>query len=262
MCIAILNRNGVLPKETFENSWRNNPDGGGFAYWDGSKVIIRKELKSAARLWKLYARDRKRHAGDFLIHFRIGTSGLVDLSNCHPFRVSDTAAFIHNGVITDTVKAGNYSDTYHFNEDIVKLIPQRYLNNDGIGRLMSGFIGYSKLVFLIRARAFVVNEHLGYWIEGNWYSNKSHQCTVPAYTYSRPYTGQKYTAYTDNWSRSTEPEPIAAQLTHWDMDKAQEPTYCDNCLKEGATYARSLNADLCPECHRYFNEPTNIAWSS
>jgi len=258
MCIAILNRNGILPQQTFTNSWKANPDGGGYAFYDGRRVVIKKDLKDSDRLWKQYAKDRKRYGGDFLIHFRIGTSGLKDLTNCHPFRISETAAFIHNGIITDTVKAGNYSDTYHFNEDILKRLPQRYLNNHGIVQLMAGFIGYSKLVFLIKGRAFIVNESFGNWSDGNWYSNKSYECTIPKAT---TYGNYQYRApQRDLWNSWSDKGFGQDTYTEYGYDKEPEQVYCDNCMKEGAAYCRALNADLCRDCKQLFEPEKYGAW--
>jgi predicted glutamine amidotransferase len=44
MCIAILNNSGILPKSVFKTAWKNNPDGGGIAWYD-KKIHVFKEMK-------------------------------------------------------------------------------------------------------------------------------------------------------------------------------------------------------------------------
>ena len=67
MCIAILNNKGKLTKETIYNCWDNNPDGAGFTYWNGSELVVIKELQSKKRFFKLYSQHRDKSNNPFAV---------------------------------------------------------------------------------------------------------------------------------------------------------------------------------------------------
>lgn len=176
MCIAVLNTAGKLSKKTIQNCWSANKDGAGIAHVENGKVHIFKEMRSVDKLYKYYDALRSRFEGNIMLHFRIATHGKIDEANCHPFKVNDSMAFIHNGIISQTSKANsNYSDTWHFNEDVVKRLPKGFLRNPAITELLSSYIDYSKLVFLDGDHAYIINEHMGIWDGANWFSNQSYK---------------------------------------------------------------------------------------
>jgi len=199
MCIAILNKKGLITKEALLNSWTANNDGAGFSYHNGKEIVIYKEMKNFALFYSTYKEARKKYTKvPFAVHFRIGTSGLINETNCHPFKVNKNISFIHNGVIFATNYVGEYSDTYHFNKEILQQLPDNWYNSKGIIQMLSDYIGASKLVFLIGANYLIINENMGHWFGGNWYSNNSYKQTIisKAYTYSEPYQ------YTDPYKLS------------------------------------------------------------
>lgn len=176
MCIAILNLNGKISKKHLSNSWENNNQGAGILWNDTEtnslnvfKTYSKKELIS-----KYFELKKIKTTGAVVIHFRIATSGHEKFTNLHPFLVNKNLGFVHNGIIS---KLGNqqYSDTWEFNEMILKKIDKNFLQNDGIFALIEKSIDGSKLVFLDNFGNWkIANEQKGHWYEGNWYSNDSY----------------------------------------------------------------------------------------
>lgn len=177
MCIAILNSKGILSKKTLKTCWDNNSDGAGFAYAEKGKIKVIKEMDNFNTFYGRYLECRKgREDQNFIIHFRITTHGKVDLTNCHPFKVNNELAFIHNGIINNVARHLDYSDTYIFNEVILKKLPKDFIFNSAIIELIDEYIGWSKLVFLTgKGEAVIVGEKSGKWDGGNWFSNDSYK---------------------------------------------------------------------------------------
>lgn len=185
MCIAIYQSAGCrLPKEQMVQSWKSNPDGGGFAYFnENGDIIIEKDMELDGMMRK-YERaiDRYAQTSPFAVHFRIATHGGVNIDNCHPFRVSEDTTLIHNGIIPVMFesKSDPRSDTRVFVEDYLPRLPANWMDDDYLMDMVETFIGGSKLVILSRAGnldAYIANESHGHWSsdEKFWYSNHSYQ---------------------------------------------------------------------------------------
>lgn len=182
MCIAILSPKGTeITAQQFRNCWDNNFDGAGFMYNDDeNKLRVVKEMSNCSKLYKKYARLKKKHPdATFVLHFRISNRGEISRDNCHPFKVNNQLGFVHNGTITDVEKDTVKSDTNVFNRDIMRNMPSLdvdMLNSPAMQALVGKFIGYSKLVFLDNNGKFsIINESKGSWEDGIWYSNDSHK---------------------------------------------------------------------------------------
>lgn len=177
MCIAIVNKYSVLPLETFKNSFENNPDGAGIAYVGNKGIEVIKEMADYKKLYDKYVEIRQETDMPILIHFRIGTSGIKDERNVHPFLVSNSLALIHNGMIDYNIVNKDYSDTWHFTELIKSLKnADRVLNSDSIEfQMLSAFTRGSKVAFLHDSGQFsIINESAGHWAGDTWYSNKTY----------------------------------------------------------------------------------------
>lgn len=176
MCIIAASPQGVIiPKENLEQCFKNNSDGAGFMYHDNG-LVVEKGFFSFDEFYEAYAPHAEKK---IVCHFRIKTHGEKNKDNCHPFLVSEDMAFVHNGIIKIEEDHKEYSDTWHFNEKIIK--PMYRDNRAFIRRLynrelIKGFIGYSKLVFMdSKGRSFIINSNKGEWHEGVWYSNTSYK---------------------------------------------------------------------------------------
>ena len=246
MCIAILNTTGNLSLKTFKICWDANPDGAGLTYYDGDSIQILKEMKNVKVFHEKYLAIRKQFPTiDIAIHFRIATHGKVNITNCHPFKVNRKTAFIHNGMITHFEKNTEFSDTYLFNESILKQLPANFITNTAILEMLGNYIDYSKLVIISGENAVIVNEHLGKWDGGNWYSNSSYK----PYKEITPTKNSQYKySYKDwgDWGDWEAPSLI----------EDETPKICECCTGNvsNTKYNREFNAFICESCSTYFEE--------
>lgn len=257
MCIAILNTGKLLSLKTFKNCWNANPDGAGLTYFDGEQIQIVKEMKSVKLFYNEYADIRKKHPSiDIAIHFRIATHGKINATNCHPFKINKKSAFIHNGMINAIEKSAEYSDTYLFNEIILKKLPANFVNNSATIDLISNFIGYSKLVIISGNDSLIINEHLGHWDAGDWYSNSSYKDAIQ-------YTSVKKTKKGANtWSNWTPsdyfdtfdtPIKIDTRTKAHIINDDEISHICDCCTEHAQSkYNYEYNIFMCDRCVNAF----------
>lgn len=179
MCIAIYKPAGKnVSKKTLKRCWEENPDGGGFMYVSKGAIQITKEVNSFKAWYSKYIKAITANPDkNFVLHFRIATSGKIDLRNCHPFRVNNNLAFCHNGIINIKMpKNSKISDTVTFRNKILRMLPEKWYENEAIIKLIEKFIGSSKLVFLkSTGDVFIINEEKGIWDKDVWYSNTGYK---------------------------------------------------------------------------------------
>ena len=178
MCIAILNIKSTLPTKYIKNSWDNNNQGGGLLFVRAGKLDTFKTYEYKEFLSKYMELRKDKKIKSIVLHFRIATSGFEKFVNLHPFLVNSKLGFVHNGFISGL---GNKekSDTWEFNE-ILKKLPLNFLRNESIKELLSNYIDYSKLIFLDDNNGHtIINEGLGIWEGGNWFSNDSYKDALP-----------------------------------------------------------------------------------
>jgi glutamine amidotransferase len=186
MCIIVVKPKGQeVNKEILERCSKRNGDGQGFAYFceADSKIKVRKNLKHFNQLWSKYKKEilvpKIEKDTTVIWHFRIATHGATSTDNCHPFLATKSiVAFAHNGVINNSVdRTSQKSDTHLFKDNIINHLPDDFLQNEGIMRLMIEYIGmYSKLAFIDKdGDYFIVNESDGEWDDGLWYSNSGYK---------------------------------------------------------------------------------------
>jgi hypothetical protein len=187
MCLAILKLpNSNIPEDYLYNGFMSNSHGAGFAVARGDTLDIHKGFFTFDKFLEAYNKEVN-DENPALIHFRLATHGLMDEANCHPFRINDDYAMIHNGIIP---RFGNRvkSDTREYTDLIlaplfskmdmrrVKLLTKR-------GQRVSGFnlaLLYTvlqtsqgnKIAILGRKGDFLIcGEKSGVWINNVWYSN-------------------------------------------------------------------------------------------
>jgi predicted glutamine amidotransferase len=179
MCIAILNTKSVtLKKKLLNNCWENNGDGAGILYTLDGKMQVFKEMTSFDKFYNEYLRIRKEiPKQNIVLHFRISTHGKINETNCHPFLVHDELGFVHNGMIYDVPTSKDYSDTYMFNEQVLKNLKHEFEYNETMLEVLESFIGSgSKLIFLNSSDDYsIVNEKAGHWNMNCWFSNSSYK---------------------------------------------------------------------------------------
>ena len=198
MCIAILNRSGVLSKETFITCHNNNPDSMGLVYAKRGKLYIKKELDDVDKFYSQYEKIRKSFDGLIAIHFRIGTSGKIDLENCHPFLVNSKLAIIHNGVLSCVDSNKTHCDTWHFAE-LLKKIGTEPMKHKEFREFLAHAISPSKMVFLTNTgRAYILNFDKGVDTKDNWFSNNTYKEERYSYSYDNKYYSNGYWSSKEN----------------------------------------------------------------
>lgn len=164
-------------EEILQNCWNRNSDGAGYAFWDAEKSLW--SVRKGFMKWKDFMESyESNHFGEddcTFVHFRIGTAGLKDGGNTHPFPICDdleamrvtefdtNMLAIHNGVVG---KGDNkYSDTMiYIKEYLHPLMP--VWNDERIRRNVADRIlekGSSRWVVAIGN---------GYWKYGTWANNE------------------------------------------------------------------------------------------
>jgi glutamine amidotransferase len=188
MCIAVVKpKDVVLTKKLLHKCYDNNADSWGFAYPadNGKELVVKRAVSGFRDFWKEYRdvpNDRP-----CLIHFRIATSGQVDVANCHPWLIDKKHALIHNGNIENKLNDkldDNTSDTGAFVETILKplfqdpkLKKKRFWASDAFKWLMEESIGYNNKMVILDATGFftIYNEQQGEHEHGAWFSNKTYK---------------------------------------------------------------------------------------
>lgn len=186
MCIIIAKPEGkILSKDIYEECFRSNPDGAGFAYVKDNKLVVDKGHFIFDRLYDKLRDDEK---AAMLVHFRIATHGEIGKDNCHPFLMQSkqfpqySFALVHNGVLQfrSTQKE---SDTACFIADVLQPTFDRdpYYLDYFPGRLMlERTIGSCNKMVIMRhdsvehkTKVYIINEVAGNKNEGCWFSNMS-----------------------------------------------------------------------------------------
>lgn len=194
MCVICCKpRDIILTEDCIKEMYSGNKDGAGFAYFaeniegqdkDGNHVGPQNEVcivKGIFDLDKFFELYEPHKAKQCLLHFRISTGCRIDGRNCHPFRVNDNLVYVHNGHISliPALTKNDNSDTWNYNESILKPLisasPDLYLKPSFKWMMEASLSTNNKIVFLDSNGQFVIiNEKLGEWNSGVWFSNKSY----------------------------------------------------------------------------------------
>lgn len=175
MCIiAIAPKDKSISKKTLYNMFRNNPDGAGIGYVDkhNNKLAIMKGIFTAKELYEKYKLAKERSNSYIIIHCRLATHGQVNAEMCHPFLVNEHLLFAHNGIIHTMPIDKTKSDTYYFNELVLKSFKEGFETNQYILNMLERSLGYNKLAFLNNEGDITVT-NIKEWVQyqGIMYSN-------------------------------------------------------------------------------------------
>lgn len=195
MCIAIYKPENIyVKKHTLQTCFNNHPDGAGFMVFDHKegRLIVEKGFFSFRKFWKAYKKYKFYRA---VIHFRYSTAGKIDHDNCHPFLVNENLGFVHNGTLSVRMDKKEFSDTWHFNEHVLKSIVNDYPNawmHKTMKQLIESFLTErNKLVFMDNeGNVTIYNEQLGTWDAECWFSNDTYKKQMVRKRYAEGATGQ------------------------------------------------------------------------
>ena len=266
MCIAILKTpNGVLTKEQLQNCFKKNPDMCGFSFVNSSKdgvkfVDIWKGYRTFDSFYEDYKEVAKLNDRNIIIHFRIATSGGVNEHNCHPFRINNSLSLIHNGILNcvDVPKGSKDNDTRIFIDEYLKGLPNNIYKNKSFRTILGDMIGHNKFVLLdVEDRYYIINEELGHWKDGCWFSNYSYETVKPKTTNYSYKSDWEYRDYDDDyydyygWGRSKDnKEQTQLALLDKESEEAEVVRTCPSCGVE-------LSDDedfFCIDCYEMYKE--------
>ncbi|MDO4501386.1 MAG: hypothetical protein Q4B60_08985 [Erysipelotrichaceae bacterium] len=190
----------MFDEDIIRQMFMRNPDGAGYMYVENGNVRIRKGFMKVEDL--LNDLDQHNFEGkNLVLHFRIGTSGLKDGLNTHPYPVYEENALdcvasigmAHNGVLHDfTPKWGSkINDTQTFIHEVLQRLDKGFIEDEEKLFLIEKIIGTNRLAFLDQDDSITL---LGDFIEedGCYYSNSSYKPPVPVkypsnyWSYYRP----------------------------------------------------------------------------
>lgn len=194
MCVIVYKPRGEkkVPKRIFQECWRNNSDGAGYAIWNQDTELwdVKKGFMSFTKFWHSYREHDITTEDIVFIHFRIGTSGGDIPELTHPFPVTDdlekmgeleysaSDIVFHNGVIGWGEKG--WSDTCVAIRDFID--PHHpYLDDDKIFSYMVEPLETHQNRWIITKGSSIFQ--YGYWETENGieYSNETyHKSRFPA----------------------------------------------------------------------------------
>lgn len=219
MCVIIVkDKLGKLPtKESLENCFTRNGDGAGFMYTDkDGKVVIDKGYMKFKNFYKHYQKLCKIYNNfegkNLVMHMRISTSGGTNVSNTHPFEITDNyedmkktykkceLGLAHNGIISAThpskeEETQGINDTMVFIKTYVNPIYREWKECFKNASYLAGIKQITNSKFAIlkeNDELYMVGDFQKY--DGAYYSNDSYS----GYKYyGSYYNGKTYTKYYD-----------------------------------------------------------------
>lgn len=186
MCVAVVVPAGQrLTEEQIRQMHRSNPDSWGFAYFEeytsptqqkalGKRgyTILNKDTSDVDNCISRYnaSLTEGRNRFPHLAHFRIATSGKVDISNAHPMPLGQ-GAMVHNGHFSGH-HGDIYSDTFYMARVMTnQLVPG--MTDEQIAWLGKAFTSYNKVACLFHdGTTAIINKESGVTLpNGVWVSN-------------------------------------------------------------------------------------------
>lgn len=192
MCIILLKLpKGNVTKRTLKNCWQGNKDGGGLMFVnDDKELIIEKGFFGFRKIYRRFREvERTYPKSKIVLHFRIATSGGISEATCHPFRVTPTIGFAHNGILSK-LGSGFISDTEEFNYTVLRRLNPDFLCNNEIVQALEKYAckSFSKFVFLDSDNYHLIcNEAAGDWVDDVWFSNSGYKWST---SYSKGYNNE------------------------------------------------------------------------
>ena len=209
----------IITRETLYNAWKENNDGTGIYYYDKRlkrSFVLKccgdnnKDFDAIYRRIIYLTNDMNKT--NFLIHFRLATSGLKSEAQVHPIKICGNIYLAHNGIEaafdykddrSDTQNMAWWFNSYYFARNNIKQIDK--LSVEQL-KYLSKMFSLSKLILLQNDKRIVINEELGQYKDDKniW------QSWDERYIYKYYYNNKLYEIET--------PRRTKRQLQPWDPD--------------------------------------------
>lgn len=216
MCIAVFKPMGErFPTKTeFKTMFKNNPDGAGFMFADGDKVIIKKGFMSFGQFWQAFKPYKDMNDRAFAFHFRIATHGGVSRSMCQPFPYTDNTrelkrletraplGIAHNGMIPITDDARKISDTALFIQKYLTRIVRTPHNIKQVDLdIVEACIDSKMILLQASGNAYLIGKFIH--DDGVYFSNASYLCPY-SYTAKSASKSKAYSLYSYDYDDDAE----------------------------------------------------------
>lgn len=264
MCTFFVKKpNQTLKRKHFYNIIENNPQGFGFVYTTGLKLVI---VKSATpdpdKMWKQYCDAESRYPkSHFIGHGRIATGSNLNSENTHPFMVNKGLSMVHNGILRQFPSTAQKSDTVQYIEQVIRKLPKDFYKNQSIMDMIGRDITGSKFAFLsVDNRVFIVNKHACVIDKetGILFSNSNYKATewfdyggqkVHKNTFNKK-DKKKYKHSYNQSGFDFHVDSDCCEIKHLSSDK--DWSLCEECLEwvDGDSYSTAYR--MCKDCVNYY----------
>ena len=278
MCVIIKREPKILiPEDKIISACHVNPDGYGFSIVDRDRLETIK-IHNAKGNDSTEILKRLEDAKDHLVylHLRYTTAGKTNEENCHPFEVfkgdNFEVQFMHNGTLSKFAKGvtDNHSDTWHFNEEILKPMIRAFYEVDGAGVLLnpvvakilaefkgaSAFMLYDNEGNTLAVENSACKQFDGWWASNEYSFNRSHRepvktsCDTGSTRYESYYYGgyadyDHYDTYDYNTRSKTTSATTAVKETK-PVATVLEKTTRDECKKVGYAIMQAKKQGILP----------------
>lgn len=220
MCLIISKTiNGTVNWAAADRAAKINRDGYGVAYVSTKgNLVFKKSMK-----WdvvKHRAQLLEKSNKPFVLHQRFATNGAVSIANTHPFRLDNHHGMLmaHNGIIDSLHVPQGKSDTGVLAKHIDDVFPQGFISDEKSLNCLEDLLGgYSKLAFMDKlSQIHIVNEHLGEWDNGCWYSVIG---TVSRVTKANAYNPKSWNTHTARGTISDTAELVEDEFGSYSPDE-------------------------------------------
>ena len=248
MCLlTVFEPDAEVNQQYMTEAAYNNPDGFGFAIHMGEHIARFRSMNFTETLDE-FVKLRGLYPDTWaLFHHRFSTGGGETVDNCHPFTWGhdERIAVAHNGVLP--IRPGKKkSDTRIWAENHLANISPDLLDDKDWWHKTEAWLGTSKAAVLTvhpsaEYAVYILNEELGHWKDGVWYSNRSYEIYRPS----------RYTAMYGSLSpsgKSTDPSKVTDLIacsvcdTAWDPGDSYDDTECPTC---GTCWICEIGTEMC-----------------
>lgn len=171
MCVIIQKPENIdIDDEVLYMCWAANKDGAGFMFAENNKLYTFRGYMKFKNFYKSYLKYKDR---ELVIHFRWASCGKVSPAMCHPFKINENLAVVHNGHIDIPFEIGEISDSLWFVKNVFKKMPKDFLNIKLFQTITILSIGNSVMVFMDNlGNITIIGDQTPSMIHnGCWFSN-------------------------------------------------------------------------------------------